>query len=68
VLANRLRKFVMNVLSEAQSAFIKGRQILDDIVLANKIVDEAKRAKKDLILFKVDFKKAYDFVDWDYLI
>jgi len=53
----------MNVLSEAQSAFIKGRQILDDIVLANKIVDEAKRAKKDLILFKVDFKKAYDFVD-----
>jgi len=30
-------------------------------------VDEAKRLKKGLLLFKVDFEKAYDSVDLNYL-
>ena len=46
---------------------MKGRQILDGILVANKVVDEAKKLKKDLLLFKVDFEKAYDSVDWKYL-
>jgi len=31
------------------------------------MVDEAHRLKKELLLFKVDFEKAYDSVDWGYL-
>jgi len=30
-------------------------------------VEEAWKLKKDLMLFKVDFEKAYDSVDWGYL-
>jgi len=30
-------------------------------------VDEARRCKKELLLFKVDFEKAYDSIDWGYL-
>ncbi|GAU15385.1 hypothetical protein TSUD_04550 [Trifolium subterraneum] len=67
VLANRLRLVVGSVISESQSAFVKGRQILDGILIANEVVDEARRSKQDLILFKVDFEKAYDSVDWGYL-
>ncbi|PNY01535.1 cysteine-rich receptor-like protein kinase, partial [Trifolium pratense] len=67
VFANRLRNVVGNVVSTSQYAFIKGRQILDDILIANEIVDDAKKEKKDLLLFKVEFEKAYDSVDWDYL-
>ncbi|XP_024634465.1 uncharacterized protein [Medicago truncatula] len=67
VLANRLRKVVGKVVSDSQSAFIKGRQILDGILIANELVDDAKVKKKDLLLFKVDFEKAYDFVDWGYI-
>jgi hypothetical protein len=67
VLANRLRSIIGNVVSEAQSAFIKGRQILDGILIANEVVDDAKRKGKDLLLFKVDFENAYDSVDWSYL-
>ncbi|GAU14843.1 hypothetical protein TSUD_50550 [Trifolium subterraneum] len=67
VLANRLRNVVGVVVSDAQLAFIKGRQILDGILIANELVDDAKRNAKDLLLFKVDFEKAYDSVDWDYL-
>ncbi|GAU22483.1 hypothetical protein TSUD_296020 [Trifolium subterraneum] len=67
VLANRLSKVIGNVISVNQSAFVKGRQILDGILIANEIVDEAKKKKKELILFKVDFEKAYDSVEWSYL-
>lgn len=40
---------------------------MDGILVANEVVDEAKKLKKDLLLFKVDFEKAYDSVDWKYL-
>jgi len=67
VLTNRLRSVIGSVVSDSQSAFVKGRQILDGILVANEIVDEAHRCKKELILFKVDFEKAYDSVDCGYL-
>ncbi|XP_024632905.1 uncharacterized protein [Medicago truncatula] len=41
--------------------------ILDGILIENEVVDEARKFKKELMLFKVDFEKAYDSVDWGYL-
>jgi len=67
VLANRLRGIIGRVVSETQTAFVKDRQILDGILIANEVVDEAKKSNKELMLFKVDFEKAYDSVDWRYL-
>jgi hypothetical protein len=64
VLANRLRMVMSSVITETQTAFVKDRQMLDGILIANEVVDEAKKAKKELMLFKVDFEKAYDSVDW----
>ena len=40
---------------------------MDGILIANEIVDGAKQAKNDLLLFKVNFEKAYDSVHWGYL-
>jgi len=67
VFPNRLRKAMGTVISETQSAFVKDRHILDGILIANEVVDEVVKMKKDLLLFKVDFEKAYDSVDWGYL-
>lgn len=58
---------VGSVVSESQSAFVKGKQILYGILIANEIVDEASYMHKEMILFKVDFEKAYDSVDLRYL-
>jgi hypothetical protein len=67
LLANRLRLVIGSVISESQIAFVKDRQILDGILIANEVVDEARKSKKELLSFKVDFEKAYDSVDWGYL-
>lgn len=67
VLANRIRLVIGSVISDAQSAFVKGRQILDGILIANEVVDDASKRKKELLLFKVDFEKAYDSIDWSFL-
>ena len=67
VLANRLRLVIGSVISDSQSAFVKGRQVLDGILVANEVVDDAQRSNKELLLFKVDFEKAYDSIDLCYL-
>lgn len=67
VLANRLAKVVGEVIDRNQSAFLSSRNIMDGIVVANEVVDEAKKEKKHIFMFKVDFEKAYDSVCWSYL-
>jgi len=41
VLANKLRVVIGSVISDSQSTFVKGCQILDGILVANEIADEA---------------------------
>ena len=65
---NRLQMVLSSVVSDSQSAFVRGKQILNGILIANKAVDEARRLKKEMLLFKVDFEKAYDSVDHNYLM
>jgi hypothetical protein len=54
VLANRFRLVVGSVISVSQTAFIQDRHNLDGILIANEVVDEARKSRKELLLFKVD--------------
>lgn len=47
---------------------MKGRDILDGVVVLNEAVEEARKRKKELLVFKVDFAKSYDALNWDYLL
>ncbi|GKV04880.1 hypothetical protein SLEP1_g16977 [Rubroshorea leprosula] len=67
LLANRIGSVLDGIIGENQMAFIKGRQMVDSIVIANETIDEAKRKKKASFLFKIDFEKAYDKVCWEFL-
>lgn len=44
--------------------FMRGRNILEDVVILYKTVHELHRKKKDGVTFKIDFKKAYDKMKW----
>ena len=67
VLANRLRDVLDSLICPLQSAFIPGRQMTDSIVMAEEIVAAWRRSGTSGFLWKVDFAKAYDSIDWRYL-
>nr|GEV20669.1 RNA-directed DNA polymerase, eukaryota [Tanacetum cinerariifolium] len=67
ILANRLVGVLGDIVNEVQSTFIAERQILDGPFILNEVLQWCKVKKKQSLIFKVDFKKAYDSVRWDFL-
>ena len=67
VLANQLRKVFSLTIFEAEGAFLLGKRILDQALIANEAMEEYRSKKKEGVLLKLDFEKAYDHVDWDFL-
>ncbi|GKB74643.1 reverse transcriptase [Tanacetum coccineum] len=59
------------IISPQQSAFIPGRQIQDSIVVANEAfhyIRNKKRGNQNVMALKVDLNKAFDRVEWDFLL
>nr|GFA14429.1 RNA-directed DNA polymerase, eukaryota [Tanacetum cinerariifolium] len=68
ILANRLSLVISDLVSNSQSAFIANRQILDGPFILNEVLAWFKNKKKQALVFKADFTKAYDSVRWDFLL
>lgn len=64
VRSTRLSKVFNSIISEQQSVFIRGRQILDSVVVLNQVIEEANGKKCECMIYTIDFSKAYDSVDW----
>jgi len=67
LLAKRMKKVMSFIVDETQSAFIEGRHLLHSALIANEVIEKAKRSSKPCLVFKVDYEKAYDSVSWDFL-
>ncbi|GKE12020.1 cysteine-rich receptor-like protein kinase [Tanacetum coccineum] len=50
------------------SEILAGRQMLDGSLIANEIINVTSKEKLRLLLFKVDFEKAFDSVNWNFLM
>ena len=67
VLTNRLSPISDRLISPNQTAFIKGRYILESVVLAHEVIHEVKKSNAPGLVLKLDYEKAYDRVNWDFL-
>ncbi|CAN1771981.1 LINE-1 retrotransposable element ORF2 protein [Linum perenne] len=70
VLANRLKRIIPRIIGEEQSAFVQGRSIVDNVLVAAETLhtmNTRRYAKFGEIAVKIDISKAFDRVEWDYL-
>jgi hypothetical protein len=58
----RIEKVVDKLIHTNQTAFMKGRNIMNGIMILHEILHETKRKKQVGIILKLDFEKAYDKV------
>jgi hypothetical protein len=67
VLTNRLAKIIDRLISYHQSAFIRGRFILESVVTAHEVIHEVHKSKDKGLVLKLDYEKSYDKVNLDFL-
>jgi hypothetical protein len=67
--ANRLKTILPDIISPNQSAFLQGRLITDNTLIAHEIFHFFSHShnKQGFVGIKTDMAKAYDRVEWDFL-
>jgi hypothetical protein len=62
VLTDRLTPVAKKVVGKNQTGFIKGRNILEGVVILHEVLHSLAKDKGQGMIFKIDFEKVYDRV------
>ncbi|WVZ75253.1 hypothetical protein U9M48_023327 [Paspalum notatum var. saurae] len=63
----RLNRIADKVVSPTQTAFMRGRNILEGVVILHETIHEMHRKRLNGVILKIDFEKAYDKVKRPFL-
>ncbi|XP_026451725.1 uncharacterized protein LOC113352064 [Papaver somniferum] len=68
ILTTRMNALMSKLVSQQQAAYIKGRSIHEQVMLASGLVNEMKHTRRwGNVGLKLDISQAYDSVSWDFL-
>ncbi|KAL5831019.1 hypothetical protein ACOSQ4_016373 [Xanthoceras sorbifolium] len=69
IIVQRLRGLLPKLISPNQVAFVPGRQIQDNIIVAQEVLHKCRiaKGKKGFIAWKIDLMKAYDKLQWGFI-
>jgi hypothetical protein len=68
VLTIRVEPFVSKIVSFHQNAFMKNRTIVDGIMSLHELMHHTHVKKHVGVILKLDFEKAFDKVNWNFLL
>ncbi|XP_026417308.1 uncharacterized protein LOC113312787 [Papaver somniferum] len=70
ILANRIKPYLKRIISPFQSAFVPGRAIQDNIIIAHEMVHtmKHKEGNSDSMALKLDLSKAFDRLEWSFIL
>ena len=63
----QVQPILMEMISHEQSAFLFLKFILDNILLTQEMMAWSVQSRQSLFFLKLDFAKAYDMVDWNFM-
>jgi hypothetical protein len=66
-LTSILERVCDRIVAQEQSAFIRGRYILEIVVIAHEVVHSMHRSKEPRVVIKLNYEKSYDRVNLDFL-
>ena len=70
VITNRLKRFLPDIISENQSAFMSTRLITDNVLVAFETLHHLNQKRSGQVwemVLKLDMSKVFDRVEWGYL-
>ena len=67
VLAHRLQSVIDKIVSQDQTAYVKHRYMGNNIRLVEDVIEYFDSNRKRGLLFMVDFKKAFDSLNWNFM-
>ena len=67
VIANRIKKVLATIISHTQKGFLKNRSIAENTRLIYDIIDKLNSNNQKGLLLLIDFEKAFDSIEWNFL-